>query len=1077
MLINWQQILIQTKSRAKALFNKLHCLYPPISHPGKTLFIIITAGLLNIFISNKYYPTYYFDLCFLLLAIGIYVVIKWIYKKFFNIYEALKDTFKPEDCTLEEWFEKQKRFIFESPIPYIFGFSIIAIIFFILSLNRRYYSPFYYSNIDLIIYIVYCMIYSILTGLLAYIYIGLFYLLIRIPTMKLIDNKVVMFEKELRHFCATYYNFFILGILIYIFSIVTFKVSPAVGVDIFHFKDVFKNPFPVVVFKISNIVLLLSIAAFVSFIQYAVFILQNKVKWNNIEILNKQLNVIYNNDLFGEKTSEKIEQISQINQLKEDIEKQPIKGGIFSISKRYTFIFIALLLFIISIGYELTNEILLVEPFEIVKTVEEKGFNSKVVARKLIEKINYIQKEAAYHRKEEKKKLFIGVWSQEKHKIEVPSVGVSMGPFIKLIRRYFGIESKIITGEITCDSKETEKFILTVRINGMNPKSFRGELNEMDDIFSKAAEHVSKYTQPLILSLYYYFTIEDDEKCIDILSYIENNNPDKINHYFNDIWGCAYGGLHKYEDAYKKFKKALSIRPDYSEAYVDWSISLLYESKYNEAYKKFKKALSISPNYAGVYVEWGNILTYESRYKEAYEKFKKALSIKPDFAEAYVEWGEALSDENSYEKAYEKFKKAVSIKPDYVWTYLEWGKALTDESKHKEAYEKFEKAVSIRPDYALAYLKWGKALTDESKHKEAYEKFEKAVSIRPDYAWAYLEWGKALTDESKHKEAYEKFEKVVSIRPSYAWAYLEWGKALTDESKHKGAYEKFEKAASVWTNYARIYVDWGKTLAKESKYKEAYKKFKKAVSIRPSYKWTYVEWGKTLADESKYKEAYEKFKKAVSICPNYERVYVEWGKVLADESNYKEAYEKFKRAVSVWPDYTRAYVEWAIILAKENNYNQAYEKIEKALSIKPSWQRIYLEWGKILAQDKKYKKAYETFKKGIEIKPNDPDMNNEFAWFLATCPDKNYHDGKIALRLAIKASETVKKPEYSVTLAVALAETGNLSKAAEVQKKAIEFFSKKPFIKDKRYQITTLNQQLENYKKNKPWKKTDANYF
>ncbi len=107
-----KQILIQTENRAKTLLsslldivnNKLHYLYSPISHPEKTLFLIITVGLLNVFISSQYYPNeyYYFDLCFLLLAMGVCFVIKWIYKEFFNIYEALKDTFKSEDCTLEE---------------------------------------------------------------------------------------------------------------------------------------------------------------------------------------------------------------------------------------------------------------------------------------------------------------------------------------------------------------------------------------------------------------------------------------------------------------------------------------------------------------------------------------------------------------------------------------------------------------------------------------------------------------------------------------------------------------------------------------------------------------------------------------------------------------------------------------------------------------------------------------------------------------------------------------------------------------------------------------------------------------
>ena len=63
------------------------------------------------------------------------------------------------------------------------------------------------------------------------------------------------------------------------------------------------------------------------------------------------------------------------------------------------------------------------------------------------------------------------------------------------------------------------------------------------------------------------------------------------------------------------------------------------KGKLDEALEAYTKALSIKPDYAEVYINMGETLKSEARLKEAISAFNKALSIKPDFAEAY--WNRA----------------------------------------------------------------------------------------------------------------------------------------------------------------------------------------------------------------------------------------------------------------------------------------------------------------------------------------------------------------------------------------------------------------------------------------------------
>jgi tetratricopeptide (TPR) repeat protein len=59
--------------------------------------------------------------------------------------------------------------------------------------------------------------------------------------------------------------------------------------------------------------------------------------------------------------------------------------------------------------------------------------------------------------------------------------------------------------------------------------------------------------------------------------------------------------LNKYEDAIKKLEKAIELKPDYSDAYLNLGISLNALDKYEDAIKNFKIALELEPDFMEVY--------------------------------------------------------------------------------------------------------------------------------------------------------------------------------------------------------------------------------------------------------------------------------------------------------------------------------------------------------------------------------------------------------------------------------------------------------------------------------------------
>lgn len=263
--------------------------------------------------------------------------------------------------------------------------------------------------------------------------------------------------------------------------------------------------------------------------------------------------------------------------------------------------------------------------------------------------------------------------------------------------------------------------------------------------------------------------VKDEHKKNLLLLEWESNNR------FNR--GLRYHLAGEYLDASEEYEVATVLNPRNSEAFCNWGATLMEMAKtksggeaeedYNNAFKKYQKAIDYKSDYYAAYYNWGIALSFlaqrksgdeaEKLYNAAIEKFQRAIECKSDYPEAHNNLGNALMGlartksggevEELYRAAIVKYRKAIAYKPDFYETYNNWGNALRNlaqtksgskaEDLYNDAIDKYQKATESTLDSHEVYNNWGVALMELAKIKsdseaeglydEAIEKYQQAI--------------------------------------------------------------------------------------------------------------------------------------------------------------------------------------------------------------------------------------------------------------------------------------------------------------------------------------------------------------
>lgn len=251
------------------------------------------------------------------------------------------------------------------------------------------------------------------------------------------------------------------------------------------------------------------------------------------------------------------------------------------------------------------------------------------------------------------------------------------------------------------------------------------------------------------------------------------------------------------DESLAQAQRALALKPDYREAYVNLGNALSMKGDAAAAIAAYQKALEIEPSFALAWNNFGILLLKEGRVDESVGHFQKALELDPALAVAHYGLGHALQLKGKRQEAIDHFQQALRIDQDYAVCWASLGAALQQQGQMDEAITQFQKALAIDPTLLQANVGLGELLLDKRRARESIVYFNAVLASQPGDAKARFNLGMALMQVGEIRDAIAQWRKARELAPSNPSAanQLSWVLATSPDASIRNGPEALELAA------------------------------------------------------------------------------------------------------------------------------------------------------------------------------------------------------------------------------------------------------------------------------------------
>jgi type IV pilus assembly protein PilF len=170
--------------------------------------------------------------------------------------------------------------------------------------------------------------------------------------------------------------------------------------------------------------------------------------------------------------------------------------------------------------------------------------------------------------------------------------------------------------------------------------------------------------------------------------------------------GQAYYKKNKYGLAEQKYLKAVSIKPDYSEARNNLGLNYLAMKRWDDAARQFKLVTDdiFYPDQETAVINLARAFYYKGDLDKALTILRSVVANDSRNPIARLDLGRVYFAKDKTDLAIEEYKKSITLQRDYANAYYHLGLAYLKNKDNAAAIASFKEVVRIAPDAEIGQL-------------------------------------------------------------------------------------------------------------------------------------------------------------------------------------------------------------------------------------------------------------------------------------------------------------------------------------------------------------------------------------
>jgi tetratricopeptide (TPR) repeat protein len=480
-----------------------------------------------------------------------------------------------------------------------------------------------------------------------------------------------------------------------------------------------------------------------------------------------------------------------------------------------------------------------VEPFQAPPGLAAQGVTGTVAASGLLDELNRLQQAT---RTSAVKREFSTAWASEV-KLAVPETGISIGEISRVLKARFGHDVHI-DGDLIETAPGT--LALTIRGDGVAPRTFTGASGELSKLTIAAAEYVYSRAEPVPWA-YYLQNNERNEEAIEFCRATFASADKAYRPYLLNVWAngvLATGG--SAAESLALYRAALKLKPDYWAAHTNIVNAFWIMGNEEGAWRAGEdlyKAAGGRPGrapelmYANLDNLTWNLLANLNAITADTDATAGAGSTSTSTEISIADAQARLHNPQAAELALQTTTPVANDPTIEAMTHFVRGGLALDAGNSQRAVTEMEAFGQAYRDPAISSNYpglncWIAPAEEAAGHPERADAALKAAGT---YVDCYRFRGDILDHRGDWPGAQKAYAAAVGLAPDLPAGYFSWGVALSRHGDLAAAEAKLKGANQRGPHWADPLKAWGDVLAKQAHWREAVAKYNEALKYAPDW--------------------------------------------------------------------------------------------------------------------------------------------------------------------------------------------------------------------------------------------------